>query len=196
MTGNNARGLGFETTQKRIDDLSTLVVKFPEQQPIVPTEDSGVYELKLTDLKYDYLFMIDVFADMTKSGCTFSKVPLRPIQHDDYLDALRDPFNNSSTEFLLYNTGRSSDSTSSSIYMYPDPSYTVDKVYLEYVKYPAKVSYGGYQYVDGITYPAQTFDLPEHTHREIVDIAVQLAAISVENPEYIQLKNLKRTLSE
>jgi len=45
----------FETTQKRNDDLSSLVVKYPDQPEIAPIKlDNSVYEIPLKDLTYNY----------------------------------------------------------------------------------------------------------------------------------------------
>jgi hypothetical protein len=117
------------------------------------------------------------------------------MQHDDYLDALQDPFNTPSLESIPYNFGRASSNNGSSIYIYPG-NLNITGVYVEYLKYPAKVSYGNYVYIDGNTYPPTDFETPEHLHQEIIDLACQIAALNIENPEYIQLKTQKVFLSE
>lgn len=191
MSGaSNLKRRGFEASQKRIDDLSTLVIKYPLQPALTPVLDSGVYELDLTNLSYPYFQLLAVQADVEIADDCVKRVPLRFIQHDDYLSALRDPFNKASEEFVPYNVGRASSSTGSSLYIYPG-SYLVLYVYPEYIKYPSKVSYGNYVYIDGVTYAAATLELPEHTHPEIVDIACQIASLNIENPEYIRLKQEK-----
>jgi len=146
-------------------------------------------------LLYDYLHLVSAKADITISADCTKTVPLKFIQHDDYLNALRDPFNSASLEFIPYNFGRASSDSGSSIYIYPD-DYVISQVYLEYLKYPTKMSLGNYVYIDGITYPATTSELPEHLHSEIVDLACQIASLNIENPEYIQLKNQKVFISE
>lgn len=56
---SNAKQKGFEQSQKRIDDLGSLVVKFPNQPGIVPTNPSvGVYELPLINLSFSYLYLV------------------------------------------------------------------------------------------------------------------------------------------
>jgi hypothetical protein len=188
--------LGFEFTQKRTDDLSTLVVKYPEQGPITPSCANGVCEVPLAALFYDYLFLIDAFCDLTENGVCTKSVPLKFVQHDDYRESLRDPFNSPSFEFIPYNFGKSStQSAKSSIYIYPS-SYTVDRVYIEYIKKPSRVSYGNYTYIDGVVYPPATCELPEQTHQEVVDIACQIASYAIENPEYIRLKAEKTFIHE
>ena len=186
----NNRNEGFEASQKRIDDLSTLVIKHPLQPGIIPTLDSGVYILDLEDLEYTYYQLIDAYVDVTISPDCIKSVPLKFIQHDDIRTVLRDPFNNGSLEFIPYNIGRNLTTTSSSLFMYPN-QLVISKVYTEYIKYPSKVSYGNYVYIDGNTYAEATLEFPEHTHSEIVDIACQIAALNIESPEYIQLKSQK-----
>lgn len=190
---NNKRA-GFENTQKRIDDLSTLVVKYPNQPALTPTLLDGVYEIDLADLAYTYLFYISGSVDITKDGCTNSTY-LKFVQHDDYKVSLRDPFNSPSLEFIPFNFGRSSTGLNSSIYIYPG-DYTLDNVKIEYLRHPNKASLGNYTYIDGITYPVTDIDLPEHTHSEVIDIACQIAAMNIESPEYIQLKNSKVFIHE
>lgn len=194
---SNPKRMGFEHSQKRIDDLSSIVVKYPLQPYIVPTLDSGVYEVDLFKLLYTYLHLVSGKVELQVDDDCVKDVPLKFTQHDDYLIALRDPFNSPSTEFVPFNYGMSSSNehTSTSIYMYPG-IYTINKVYLEYIKKPRRVFYGNYTYADGVNYPPTTFELPESVHSEIVDIACELASLNVENPEYIRLKQTKGAVNE
>jgi hypothetical protein len=185
----NNRNEGFEASQKRIDDLSTLVIKYPLQPGLVPTLNSNMYIIDLTDLVYTYYQLIDAYVDTILSENCVKSVPLKLIQHDDIRTVLRDPFNNASLEAIPYNFGRSA-TGGSSIYIYPD-KYKIALVYIEYIKLPSKVNYGNYVYINGTTYPETTLEFPEHTHSEIVDIACQIAALNIESPEYIQMKSQK-----
>lgn len=193
-SGNNVLSTGFETTQKRIDDLSSLVVKYPKQSWITPTElDEGVYEMSLADLEYPYWFFIRGQIEVAVSDSCSKLASLKIIQHDDLNYLLNDPFNNSSIEEVISNFGRSTDDSTtikSSLYIYPG-NLNIGRVKLEYIKQPAKLNYGGYAYIDNITYSQQSCELPEHTHPEIVDIAVQIASGIIESPDYVQLKTQK-----
>lgn len=185
---NNPHKTGFEETQKRIDDLRSLVIKYPEQPGIVPTvHDDNTYEVPLSNLVYPYWFLIRGSAEVVFDDCV-QTASLKFIQHDDLNYALKDPFNKSSREEILFNFGRSSsDPNIDSVYIYPG-DLALGLIFLEFIKQPAKLNYGGYVYIDGNTYPQQDCDLPEHTHSEIVDLAVQLAAGIIEDPNYVQLK--------
>lgn len=180
--------IGFENTSQRIDELSTLVIKYPLQPFIVPTLDSGVYEVDLSTLTFTYLHLLNAKAEVTLNSC-LSTVPLKFTQNDDLLESLRDPFNSPSLEFLPYNMGRNSSSTVS-MYIYPG-DLEVSKVYIEYLKKPARISLGTYIYIDGIAYPPTNCELPEVSHNQIVDIAAQIASLNIENPEYLKLKSQK-----
>jgi hypothetical protein len=184
----NPHRTGFEGTQKRTDDLKSLVIKFPNQPGLATTiHDGNIHEVALNQLAHPYWFLVRGTAEIIFTDCV-QKASLKFIQHDDLNYALMDPFNRSSREEILFNFGRSSiDPTIDSIYLYPG-DIEIGKVFLEYIKQPAKLNFGGYVYIDGVTYPQQNSDLSEHTHSEIVDIAVQLAAGIIEDPNYTQLK--------
>lgn len=192
---SNSKRKGFENGQKRIDDLATLVVKYPTQPPILTTlVDTGIYEADLDGTVYDYMFLVNAYVDIVlDETCTLKNTPLKFMQHDDIMESLRDPFNKPSYEFVPYNYGKSSSGTSTSIYVYGGdlPASAINSIYIEYVKKPSRISMGNYQYIDGVTYTANTSELPEQAHPELVDIACELAAMNIENPEYIQLKSQK-----
>lgn len=191
---SNPKRKGFEQSQKRIDDLGALVIKFPKQVGIVPTEVSpGIFELSVADFTFSYMYLVDGFVDATIGNCT-RRVPLRFTQHDDYLNALKDPFYAGHEEFIPYNIGRGSSNGVESIYMYS--SYPITMVYPEYIKMPAKVSIGSYKYLDGITYPEHTLETSAPTHTEIVDLACSIAAMAAQNPEYVQFRQAKLAMND
>lgn len=179
-------GIGFEGSQKRIDDLSPIHIKFPLQPALVPVNLDGIYEVNLSTLKFPYLFLTRVYAKV--NGCT-AEVPLSPVENDDMSDARKNPFI-TKDDFIPINLGRSSTGTNSSIYIYPS-SDVVDTVYIEYLKHPDKIHSGNYVYIDGVTYPESNTDLPEHLHSKIVDVAVEIAAGITDNAKYQQLKTIK-----
>lgn len=190
----NKRREGFEASQKRIDDLSSLVIKYPLQPDVVPISLDAVYEVKLATLAYPYYQLISGSVNATVGNCD-KRIKLRAIQHDDLQDAIEDPFNTSSSEFILFNFGRDNTTPeSSSLYLYAD--FIINSVRLEYIKRPNRVFLGTYTFTDGISYPPTDLEFPEHTHTEIVDIATQIASLNIENPEYLQLKQAKVAIQE
>jgi hypothetical protein len=184
----------YEVNQKRTDDLSSLHVKYPLQGIITPTLLDGVYEIKLNSLDYKYLRLLRGTTTAKKSGCTYS-VGLKFSQTDDLNEIFKDPFNSPSIDNLPYNFGTASDGDGTSIYIYPG-DLEVEGVKLEYIRYPKRIHFGNYTYIDGTTPTLQSFELSEETHDEIVNLATQLTSLIIENPEYIQLKERKIQIQE
>lgn len=183
----------FEFDQKRIDDLKNLVIKYPLQPGIAPIQhDPTLYEVPLNLLSYNYLFLIRGTVKVVQPNCE-SIANLRLIQHDDLNYALNDPFNRSTQEEVLANFGKAT-TNGASIYLYP--TSPIGEVKLEYIKQPEKISIGGYTYIDGNVYPQQDSELSEHCHQEIVDIATEIAAGIIENPQYMQMKAAKSFTNE
>lgn len=182
---NNYR-TGFEGIQKRIDDLSSIHIKYPTQPyvALVRHESENIYELPLSSLSYDYwLFTRGVVKVVDESCNAIYEASIAITQNDDLNFRKNDPFNDSNYEEVLANFGSSENG--SSIYFYPG-NLTLSEAYIEYLRKPARVNYGNYVYIDGVTYPQTDCDLPEFIHNEIVDTAVNIAAGIIENPNYAQ----------
>ncbi len=181
-SGENEKLLGYESTQKSADEFSTLHIKWPLQPALNLIETEGVYELDLSTLAYPYLRLLNGEVEVIVSKDCTKYVPLRFVQSDDIKIALRDPYNSPSTEFIPYNIGRAtSGNATASLYIYAG-DLTLGKAKIEYLKYPTKINFGGYIYIDGVTYPQSTSELPEEMHHKIVDKAVELASVYIMDP--------------
>lgn len=191
---------GFEGDQKTVDDLSNIVIKYPIQPPLIPILlDTGVYELDLNNLSYEYMHLVSAYVNLNLGNDCYKSTPLKFIQHDDYRESLRDPFNSPSLDFIPYNFGRSSSNgkfPSMFIYTGDLPSSYLSSVFVDYIKRPIKINFGNYKYIDGITYPSTDCELHVNTHERIVDIACQIASLAIQSPEYIQMKANKVFLND
>ena len=186
---NNKLNPGFETSQKRIDDLKSLVVKFPAQAPLSPTRvSSDLYTLSLSDLAFPYLFYISGKAKLVdpRNNCSSTAI-LRFIPHDDLYRSLKDPWNKTNSSSIIFNFASSPTPNQDAIYLYSG-DFEIESVYIDYIRHPLRINLGTYEYIDGIIYPPQSSELPEHTHNEVVDLAVFLASSITESPEMIPNK--------
>ena len=205
--------VSFEVTEHRIQDLKNLHIKSPAPQPsiLATSADSIAYESTLDSLVYELLFVTRVRAKITKNNCT-KIVGVNITQTDDLNNSLVDPFNkpdfitgdvlgvygrsslNSVTNLNPYGTG--------SIYIYTDGTFTVDEVYIEYIKHPNRLWFGNYDltsdlrpkiisntyvYQAGVDSPVHS-DLNSHVHAEIVDQAVLIASQLIEDPQLMGVK--------
>lgn len=202
---NNKRQ-GFETNQRRIDNLRNLHVKSPQTQDfIVPIDlGSGSYEVQLKDLKYRYLFLTDVYTEIEKDGCT-KFAGMKQWQTDDIKTVYSDPsfqWRRVLGNLALSNIDNPENKDRGSLYLYTrdkygDIQFAINKVFISYIKYPIEVFFGGYDHINGDSeYTAvsgNTFDcdIDEGFHDEIVTIAVQLAMKDIQDRIGFQLETTK-----
>jgi len=196
----------FETKQDLVDQLSSLTIKCPttEQPAVTPNYLGGaygVYEMKLTDLAFQYLHLVRLNALASKEGCTSKIMKGNSVTHDVLDKVLLSPFEGPSFEWIrlpyLFGKEDSVNSTNSSIYFYTKNEFTLTSIYPEYLKIPNQVYFGGYNSLNGqyvIGNPQVNCDLPQAFHRRIVDIAVAEASDYINKPDY-QQKFIK-TLSQ
>lgn len=205
--------IAFEMTESKMQDLKNLHIKSPIPQPgITPTlVSTSLYETPLNLLTYEMLFVTRMRAKITKGNCT-KEVSVSNTQTDDLDEALQDPFHrpNFTTGDVLSTYGRSSTNTSTllnpegtgSVFIYTDGSFTVDSVYIEYIKHPNRMWFGNYDittdlrpksssnsYVYRATVDSPVnCELSSHVHSEIVDLAVHIASQLIEDPNLIGQK--------
>ena len=167
--------LGFEKSQRNIDDIRTLVVN----DNCLDVSNNTV------SLPENYWHFVRADVKMSKGNCTGIKGKFHVRQHDDEFE--NSPFDKSSFEWrtvngVFYENG---------VKFYTDGSFTVDKFCISYIKKPRYIHNaedfrsGTYNLPSGIVLSgAVNCELPEHTHREIVDIAVLLVSGEINTPDY------------
>jgi hypothetical protein len=181
--------IGFEVDQRSIDDIRTVVI---DQQPadyiVAQVFDESSYFIPLPP---DYWFLANVNVIATKGTCVGVELyNSREVQHDDKHEY--SPFDKSSFEWRISNYRYNN----KGIRFFTDTTFSIDKVGLEYLTKPtmmhnAKAYIGGtYNTVDGVVLVgSQDCLLPEQTHRDIVDLAVLIAANDLSLPNYTMKKD-------
>jgi len=179
---------GFEKTKRDTEDIKTLVVdNFVLKNPNV---ENNIYTF---DLPEDYLYYVSSEAEIENNKCGIKKGRIIIRQHDD--DFQNSPFDRSSYEWKIINAVFNENG----IAVYSDNNFTVNKLFLNYIKkfpyiHNAEDFYNNtYTDLNGnVLTGTQDCILPEHTHSEIVDIAVLLATQNLQIPDYqIKLNKLK-----
>jgi hypothetical protein len=193
---NNIYQAGFEKIQKRVDDLSTLLIKFPLQPALIPTDlNNGIYEVKLEDLAFDYYQLERVEVDVTNSCGTVRIRKSEFARENNIGNILTNPYEKPSYAWrvLPHQFGKSTTGTGASLFFYTNDEFAVSTCYPEYLKIPIRVWIGTYNSLDGNYIVGQipttvSSEFPEHTHNEIVDIAVNEAArIIKSDPNFFDL---------
>ena len=169
----------FEQTQRTIDDIKTLVVSKSLNKV---NNKADTYALP-----DNYLFYVDGFVKMTKECCTNDNKGYKGdlIIRRHYTTFDNSPFDKSSFEWRVVNGLFNSDG----LWLVKDDSFEVIECTITYIKKPLYMHNAEDFLATGYKRPGiatiltgtQDCELPEHTHSEIVDIAVYLAQITVQD---------------
>lgn len=189
--------LGFEVNQRSIDDIRTLVVEKPITSFLIQPDEPGfVARTFKAALPEDYMFYVSSNAIISKEDCSDRKATIHIRQHDDKFE--ESPFDDSSFEWKEINGV-----FEGNYLRFYLNSFTLKKINLTYIKKHAYIHYAqGFQPGGTYTLPSgvvltgtQNCELPEHTHSEIVDIAVLIATDNLKIPDY-QIKQAKLNLNQ
>lgn len=177
--------LGFEINQRTIDDIRTLVInqsfKLSNCVTTVAYDDMSF----LAELPEDYLFYVSSSVSATKGNCKNVNIRTKLRQHDDeHEESL---FDSSSFEWREVNMRF----FEKGVRLFTDGTFNIEAWCVNYIRKPVFV-HNAEQYInntynllDGTALTgSQSCDLPEHTHREIVDLAVLIATGDMQIPDY------------
>ena len=233
--GTAARGLGFEETQKRSDDLRNIVT-VSVLTPLATTVNNYPYGrfIDLPNTVTDmYWFSISEQALVTRKECgndtketvsgkivsgqlyivlggsityngttyqsnssftgvttsepitTFTgtgkvykaiqdRVDVKPIQHDDYNKIVKDPFNKPTLSYKGKSQLVRLMFQSRIEVIFPDDDYIFDSYIIRYIRKPKRISLS----------LQSDCELADHTHQEIVEMAVSSMLENIESGRY------------
>lgn len=187
-------GLGFEVNQRSTDDIKSIVFQSKIVPQLVLNTDNKIY---LAPLPQEYMFYLASEVKASKGNC--KEVSFRKpfvSQHED--DFENDSFAVPSFEWREVNIRFDKDG----IKIFTDGTFSVDSFNLHYIKKPRKIhnaqdAQGG-NYKDlgtGLLLTgSQDCELPEHTHREIVDLAVLITTGDLQMSDYqVKANKIKLT---
>lgn len=172
--------LGFETSQRTIDDIRTLVV----EDEIISVDSEGIAVLPT-----EYYQYVSSFCKMKKGNCTANSRKTFIRRHnDDFENSL---FDKSSFEWRTVNAVFNN----KGIKIFAE-DFTVEEICITYVNKPSYIHNaqdfrsGSYALPNGtILSGRQDCELPDSTHKEIVDIAVMLVAGELQLPDFMNKHN-------
>lgn len=186
--------LGFEVNQRTIDDIRTIVINQKFANAIVLQEFDSFDSSFIGSLPQDYWFFLNGQVLATKGKCIDKVLDTKEVQHDDNVH--KSPFDKSSFLWRVANIRFIKEG----IKVLTNKDFTPTKIRLDYLKKPRMIhnaqdwTNGTYNTVSGIALTgSQSCELPEPVHREIVDLAVFIAANDINLSNY-QFKRDKLNL--
>lgn len=177
-SGFNTKRESFEQTQKRIDDLRTLVVEeiIDGGDLTTGTDKPNSYIADLTSLTNTYWFTLgeEVTTNFTPFGGSSAqdfRFGIKECTIDTYREDIDNPF----SEHILHydDTKPLRLFIGDTVELITDGNYIITKYHIRYLKAPQEVDISG-----------TDSDLPEHTHDEIVKMAVNMALENIEQQRY------------
>lgn len=173
-SGINFKAQGFEQTQKRIDDLRTLIRNKKYTESSINKSDRNSYSVELPE---DYVLLLGDTAGIQPSNLNECwETNERGEYITKYTDTLestietldRQLSNSLSEHRLKYCQARPLKLIQdNNVILYTDGKYKVSEYEITYLAKPSKIN------SSNITNTEYT-DLPEHTHMEIVKMAIQI----------------------
>lgn len=166
--GNNLRRDGFEETQKRVDDLKTIVKK----SSITPTKSTNTY---INILPNDYLYLVRHSCTVVSANCGTQVVGGNQVTHDEINEVVIDPFWKPDFDEPIYYF------ENGSLVQEGASDYNITNTSITYIKQYNKLRYGT-SYINPTT--DVQCELPIHTHSEIVKLATSMFLENIESPRY------------
>lgn len=173
-SGINFKAQGFEQTQKRIDDLRTLIKNKKYTESSINKSDRNSYSVELPE---DYVLLLGDTAGIQPSNLNecweTNERGEYIIKYTDTLESTietldRQLGNSLSEHKLKYCQARPLKLIQdNNVILYTDGKYKVSEYEITYLAKPSKIN------SSNITNTEYT-DLPEHTHMEIVKMAIQI----------------------
>ena len=177
--------LGFEVSQATTEDIKSIVVS-----KIVPVTTN------IMTLPTDYKYWSRGRAKLTKGGCIAPSVVISVEQHDNTFEESQ--FYSSSFEWRELNAVFNSQG----LQFFTDGTFTVNEVNLTYIRQTKYMhnaqdfGAGTYNRPSGVALTgSENCELPAHTHRGIVDIAVMLASGEIQASDF-QIKAGKLSFNQ
>ena len=179
-------GMGMDAFKKRYEDLQGLVLNYNHQPLIlsVINEQLNEYSATLSSLTPDYFLYLDAYLIADKGECKNRVVWINPdlIKHGSIQFLITSEHYKPSFEyqetFCSISTGK--------INVYTDGTFTPNKVYIMYLKYPQKINKIGYVDFDGSSSTNVNCELPESLEDELLNLTEEHLAMSTENSSAVQ----------
>lgn len=173
-SGINFKAQGFEQTQKRIDDLRTLIKNKKYTEGSINRSDRNSYSVELPE---DYVLLLGDTAGIQPSNLNecweTNERGEYIIKYTDTLESTietldRQLGNSLSEHKLKYCQARPLKLIQdNNVILYTDGNYKISEYQITYLAKPSKIDSSN---ITNLEYT----DLPEHTHMEIVKMAIQI----------------------
>lgn len=196
MDSNNPLGLGLDSFKKRYEDLEVLVEPMSKHPLNLTLTDNllNKWSSDLTLLTPQYMFYIDSYFTATKGQCENKVIYVNKdlVKHSDVISLL---INTNYRPSFEYEESFSSIS-GLNLSIYTDGTFTPNKIYVSYIRYPKKIDYPGYVHFDGTASTKVDSELAEYLEDELLNLTISELAMDTENTPAVQFTQERIKSSE
>lgn len=181
---NTISGLGLDAFKKRYEDLQKLVVMYKELSLVLKNSVINQWSADLSLLTPKYMFYVDAYVIASKGLCINRQIWINKdlSKHGDISLLLNN--NHYKPSFEYQETFNSLSSNELSIYT--DGTFTPNKVWVSYMRYPVYIDKVGYVKFDGTASTNVDCELELYLEDELLDLTVQNLAMYTENQSAVQ----------
>ena len=193
---NNIYKLGMGAFSKRYEDLQILQVPYEEVSLSKTSGDKlNSYSVNTSQLSYDMIIPVNGYVTATKDKCKKRILDIiEVVKQGDLRLKLRHP--HYMPDFRYQETIAMMSSDNIYVYSDEDNSFSIDKLYLSYLRYPKPMDVAGYVHLDGTSSVNENCELEYYLLNELVDFAVEEIADATGNQSQSQLSRQRNTENE
>ncbi len=189
-------GLGLDAFKKRYEDLQNLVENYKDHPLVLVLNDTALNQWKcpIASMTPQYMFYVDSYILADKGRCKNKIIWVNKdlIKHGDLQFLLTNDHYKPSFEYQeTFN-----ELSSNEILVYTDGSFTPNKLYLSYIRYPKRIDKTGYIKFDGSASTDVDCELNDYLEDELLNIVVQNLAEYTENASAVQSAQMRIQQSE
>lgn len=178
-------GLGLDAFKKRYEDLQKLVVSYKDLSLTLKNAQVNQWSANLDLLNPKYMFYIDAYVIASKGICIDKKIWINKdlSKHGDLSLLLNNDHYKPSFEYQETFNSLSSNEMS----IYTDGTFTPNKLWVSYMRYPVEIDKVGYIKFDGTASTNVNCELELYLEDELLDLTVQSLAMYIENQSAVQM---------
>lgn len=190
---NNNYRSGMDSFSKRYQDLQVLQVPY-EKLTLTDNDDTlNSYKVLLSSLTKDMIVSVNGYVTADRDGCKDRVLDIIDVmKHGDIRFLIKSPHYKPSFEYQEVLASISS----GVFYVYGNEDFTVNELYLSYLRYPVNMDVTGYIHIDGSVSANVDCELEYYLADELVNIAVEEIADATANQEQSQLSRQRIKESE
>lgn len=193
---NNNYQLGMDSFTKRYQDLQGFMIPY-EKLTVTKTVDdlNNSYHVAMAALSKNMIVPIEAYITADKGNCKGHQLDvINIVKHNNLRLFLNSP--HSSPNFRYQETLASISSGLIYVYSDSDNSFTINNLYLSYLRYPVDMDIAGYVHLDNTISATVDCELEAYLENELVELAVEEIADATANNELSQTSRTRTKEAE